>query len=94
LVGGVRSPGKPKGGPFHPGGHRRGKIGRANTCEPLVDASLSEILVDGMCGGVQGLAAAMRQAPAGKWPRHGMSTVVPGAQRAPTPIAARACGTR
>ena len=57
--------GKPKGGPFHPGGRRRGKIGRANTREPLVDASLSEILVDGTYGGVQGRAAAMRQAPAG-----------------------------
>ena len=44
-----------------------GKIGRANTCEPLVDASLSKISVGGMCGGVQGLAAAKRQTPAGKW---------------------------
>jgi hypothetical protein len=38
---GFEAQGKPEGGPFHPGGHRRGKIGRANTCEPLVDASLS-----------------------------------------------------
>ena len=59
---------KPKGAPFHPGGHRLGKIGRANTREPLVDASLSANLVDGKCGGH---AAAKRQTPAGKWPRPG-----------------------
>jgi hypothetical protein len=48
LVGGVRSPGlKPKGSPFHPGGHGRGTTGRANSREPLVDASLSAIPVDG-----------------------------------------------
>jgi len=62
---------EPKGGPFHPGGHRLGKIGRANTREPLVDASLSANLVDGTCGGVQGHAVAKRQTPAGKWPRPG-----------------------
>ena len=62
--------------------------------EPLVDASLSETPIDGKCGGVQGRAVAKRQTPAGKWPRSGMSTVVPGAQRAPTPVAARMCGTR
>jgi hypothetical protein len=62
-------------------------------CEPLVDASLSEIPVDGEYGGVQGLSVAKRQTPAGKWLRSGKSTVVPGAQRAPTPVTARACGT-
>jgi hypothetical protein len=72
LVGGVRSPGfEPKGGPFHPGGHRLGKIGRANACEPLVDASLSNILAGGTVGGGKGLAAVKRRAPAGKWPRSG-----------------------
>jgi len=94
-VGGVRSPRlKPKDGPFHPGGHRLGKIGRVNTCEPLVDASLSEIPSGGMVGGVQGLAVAKRQAPGREVALVGVSTVVPGAQRAPTPIAARMCGTR
>jgi hypothetical protein len=35
LVGGVRSPRlEPKGGPFHPGGHRLGKTGRANGLNP------------------------------------------------------------
>jgi hypothetical protein len=48
----------------------------------------------GSAGGVQGLAAAKRQAPAGKWLRSGMSTAVPGVQRAPSPVAARVCGTR
>ena len=38
---GCEARGKPEGGPFHPGGHRRGKVGRANMREPLVDASLS-----------------------------------------------------
>ena len=48
----------------------------------------------GCWSGVQGLAAAKRQAPAGQRPRSGMSTAVLGVQRAPTPVAARACGTR
>ena len=47
----------------------------------------------GCWSGVQGRAVAKRRTPVGKWPRSGMSTVVPGAQRAPTPVAARMCGT-
>jgi len=84
---------KPKGGPFHPGGHRLGKIGRANMCEPLVDASLSATSSMGRTAGTgtcrcDAADAGREVAPSG------VSTVVPGAQRAPTPIAARMCGTR
>jgi RNA-directed DNA polymerase len=43
---------------------------------------------------VQGLAAEKRQAPAGQRPQTGMSTVVLGVERAPTPAVAHACGTR
>ena len=32
---GAKLGGKPKGGPFHPGGHRRGKTGRVNRLNPL-----------------------------------------------------------
>ena len=93
--GGVRSSGQsPRAARSIRAATGEGKTGRANTREPLVDAWLSEIPVDGKCGGVQGLAAAKRQTPAGKWLRSGMSTVVPGAQRAPSPVAARMCGTR
>ncbi len=47
------------------------------------------------CGsGVQGLAAAKRQAPAEELRSVGMSAAVLGVQRAPTPVAARACETR
>lgn len=67
-VGGVRSPRlKPKDGPFHPGGHRLGKIGRANTCEPLVDASLSEIPSGGMVVGCRDWPLRSGERPAGKW---------------------------
>src|SRR5436190_315328 len=48
----------------------------------------------GRCGGVKGLAVVARQAPAENAPQTGKSTSVLGAQRAPTPGAARACGTR
>jgi hypothetical protein len=44
--------------------------------------------------GVEGLAVEERQAPAGQFPQSGMSTAVLGVQRAPNPVAARACGTR
>ena len=43
---------------------------------------------------LDGLAVVERQAPAENAPQSGMSTVVLGAQGAPTPVAARACGTR
>jgi hypothetical protein len=43
---------------------------------------------------VQGRAVEMRQTPAGESLRFGVSTVVPGIQRAPFPVAARVCGTR
>lgn len=46
----------------------------------------------GCWSGVQGLAAVER-APAEHAPQSGMSTAVPGAQRAPTPVATHACGT-
>ena len=92
-VGGVRNPRfKPKGCLFHPGGHRLGKIGRANTCEPLADASLSAFSPVG-CWRVYGLAVAERQVPGREVALVGVSTFVPGAQRAPTPVVARVCGT-
>jgi hypothetical protein len=47
----------------------------------------------GCRSGVQGLAAEKRQALAEEPLSAGMSTAVPGVQRAPTPVAARACGT-
>jgi len=95
LVGGVRSPGEsPRAACSIRAATGEGKTGRANTCEPLVDASLSEIPSGGMVGGVQGLAVAMRQVPGREVATVGVSTTVPGAQRAPTPVAARMCGTR
>ena len=48
----------------------------------------------GCWSGVQGLAAGKRQAPAEEARSAGMSTAVLGVERAPTPVVARACGTR
>ena len=48
----------------------------------------------GCRSGVQGRAVVERQALAEHAPQSGMSTAVPGVQRAPTPVAARTCGTR
>ena len=50
-------------------------------------------LADGLSGGVQGLAAGKRQAPAGDFLSAEMSTAAPEIQEAPTPVASRACGT-
>jgi len=47
----------------------------------------------GCYSGVQGLAAAKRQAPAGQAIRFGMSTAVPGVEETPNPVVARPCGT-
>ena len=47
----------------------------------------------GCWSGVQGLAAEKRQAPAGERALGRESTAVLGVQEAPTPVAARACGT-
>jgi hypothetical protein len=46
------------------------------------------------CGtGVQGLAVEKRQAATGDLGTGRGSTAVPGVERAPIPVAARACGT-
>ena len=62
LVGGVRSPGKsPRAARSIRAATGEGKTGRANTCEPLVDALLSSTLACGTVGGGKGLVAAKRQ---------------------------------
>jgi hypothetical protein len=90
----VRSSGKkPKHGSPHPGRAGEGKIGRANKREPLVDASLPRTPEGGCRTGVQGLAGEDRQAAAVQIFVGRVNTAGPGVEGAPTPIAARACGT-
>jgi hypothetical protein len=48
----------------------------------------------GCRSGVQGLAAVKRQAPVEETTQTGMSTAVLGVEGAPTPVVARARGTR
>jgi len=93
--GGVRSSGgKPKRCRFHPGGSGEGKPGRVKNVNPWLMPREAEPRMVGRRGGVKGLAVVERQAPAENAPQTGKSTAVLGAQRAPTPGAARACGTR
>ena len=71
LVGGVRSPGgKPEGGPFHPGGHRRGESRTGELLELSLMPRHAEPRAMGCRSGVQGLAAVERQAPVKEstWP--------------------------
>jgi hypothetical protein len=92
----VRSSGfKPKTLSFHPTVTGEGKIGREKSSEPLVDASSSRAPHGWMVvAGCRDMALRTRRTLAGERLRSRVSTVVPGVERAPTPIAARACETR
>ena len=70
---GAKPGGKPKGGPFHPGGRRRGEDRTGESLEPSLMPRKADP-ADGKCGGVQGLAAEKRQVPVKEttWPgEHG-----------------------
>jgi hypothetical protein len=73
-------------------GEGNGRTGES--LEPSLMPRKAELRKMGRWSGVEGLAAVERQAPAGQFPQSGMSTAVLGVQRAPTPVAARVCGTR
>ena len=62
--------GKPKGGPFHPGGHRRGEDRTGESREPSLMPREAVPRLMGCAGGEQGLAVAERQAPVKEttWP--------------------------
>ena len=66
VPGGVRSSGKSPRAPVPSGGHRREAERTGEALKPPTDVSLRSAPPMGCCSGVQGLAAAKRQAPAGK----------------------------
>lgn len=90
---GVRSSGqKPKRVSFHPGAGE-GKTGRANVSEPLLMPRYPGLREMGWQTGVQGLAVEERQAAAVEIFVGRVNTAGLGVEGAPTPVAARACGT-
>ena len=67
---GAKPEGKPKGGPFHPGGHRRGEDRTGQLLEPSSMPREAKPRTMGCRSGVQGLAAEKRRVPVKEttWP--------------------------
>ena len=68
----------PSGGPFHPGGRRRGEDRTGELLEPSLMPRKAEPRKMGRWSGVEGLAVVERQAPAGQLIQTGASTAVLG----------------